>query len=148
MDSIHAIRLIDHLIQIKRGYDQHCKALLAEHDLRTSDMTVLMFLAMHPKCHTAKEICEAQMLAKSLVSQSVETLVNRGMLRRECDPLDRRRQLLTLQPAAWAIVEKLHTLTDDYMQPLFSGVDPAELKIVERVFAQISHTMNSENPID
>lgn len=148
MDSILAIRLIDHMIQLKRGYDQHCKALLAEHDLRASEMTVLMFLSMHPECRTAKEICETLTIAKSLVSASVDTLVNRGMLCRESDPQDRRRQLLELQPAAEEIIGKLHSLTDEYMRAQFSGIEPEELQIVERVFAKISHTMNSETPTE
>ena len=40
MNSIFAIRLIDHMIQLKRGYDQHCKALLAEYDLRAANADI------------------------------------------------------------------------------------------------------------
>ena len=143
MDGAYASRLIDQMILLKRGHDQHCKSLLAEYNLRASDMVVLMYFTTHPECHTAQTICDSQLMAKSLVSTSVEAMVNRGFLHRESDPQDRRRMLLTLQPAAQEIIDKMNALSRQYTQRLLSGVDPQDLQAMERVLARISHNMNN-----
>lgn len=148
MDATHASRMIDQMVLLKRGHDQHCKSLLTEYGLRASDMVVLMFFATHPECHTAQTICDSQMIAKSLVSASVDAMVSRGLLHRETDPADRRRMRLTLQPEAQEIIDKMNALTRQFTERLLNGVDPQDLLVMERVLAQISHNMNSEIPTD
>lgn len=140
---MNAITFIDQMILFKRGHDQYCKGLLAEYNLRASDLSVLMFLAARTDPCTAREICETQLIAKSLVSASVDSLVSRGLVRRETDAQDRRRVNLTLQDAADEIIVRANALTCEYTQKLCAGIDAQDLQVVERVFAQISHNMNN-----
>ena len=140
---MNAITFIDQMMLLKRGYDQYCKGLLAEYNLRASDLSVLMFLAAHPDPCTAREICDTLLIAKSLVSASVDSLVSRGLVCRETDAQDRRRANLTLQDAAAEIIARANALSCEYAQKLCAGIDVQDLQIMERVFAQISHNMNN-----
>lgn len=126
---------------MKRKYDQQCKPILLEFDLRQSDLDVLIFLAANPCCQTAREISEYRMLSKSLVSSSVDALMRRGLLEGKIDPTDRRRVLLTLLPPAQEIVTRTHELTERYVQHLLSGVTESDLLAMERVSVQVCRNL-------
>lgn len=140
---MNATSFIDQMILLKRGHDQCCKGLLMEYNLRASDLSVLMFLAAHRDPCTAREICDTLLIAKSLVSASVDSLVSRNLVRRETDAQDRRRVNLTLQDAADEIIARANALSCEYAQKLCAGIDAQDLQTMERVFAQISHNMNN-----
>lgn len=133
---------LDQLIYAARCQEHICKSLLEEYKLRASELDVLMFLALHPDVHTAKEICDDRLIAKSLVSTSVEMLVSRGFIARRTDPADRRRTLLTLLPEADAIVARAAAMTDTFAAQVCTGISPEDMRTFERVLAQMRHNMN------
>lgn len=135
-------RLMDDMLLMTRAREADCKSLLAEYHLRASDLDVLIFLATHPDVHTAQAICGSRLIAKSLVSASVETLVSRGLLTRAIDPDDRRRTLLTLTPAADAITQRCIQSADAFMQRACEGISTGDLQTFERVLRQMRHNMN------
>lgn len=136
-----AQKLFHGAILIKRKYDQQCKPILQEYDLRPSDLDVLMYLAFHPECQTAREISECRMLAKSLVSSSVDALTRKGLLAGEIDPTDRRRVLLTLLPPAREIVEQTLRLSQRYFDQALSGISEEDSRVLERAMARICRNL-------
>ncbi len=136
-------QLLNFSFLMKRKFDQQCKSLLLEYDLRQSDLDVLMFLATNPGCQTAREIVECRILSKSLVSSSVDALTRRGLLERKVDPTDRRCMLLTLLPPAQAIVSRTQDLARSHLQQLLSGVTEAELRTFERICAQVCRNLEA-----
>lgn len=134
--------LLDNILLLSRSQDQYCKRLQTEYNLRSSDLDVLMFLALYPEYRTARDICDNRLITKSLVSASVEQLVNRGYIARETDPADRRRTLLTLLPAADEITEKLIQLNASFWKSICANISADDMQAFERVLTQISHNMN------
>ena len=74
------------LLHFSQRFRKYCAGqftpLLAEADLTMREVQVLLFLANNPGCDTARDLVELRGLAKSQVSQAVELLVSRGLLRR------------------------------------------------------------------
>lgn len=133
---------LNNIVLLSRSQEQYFKCLLTEYNLRSSDLDVLMFLALYPEFRTAREICDHRLVAKSLVSSSLDLLVSRGYVARETDPNDRRRAILTLMPAANEIIEKMQALNLQYQEIICSGISPEDMASFERVLTQISHNIN------
>ena len=138
-------RFFNDMFLIKRRYDQFCKPLLLRHDLRQSDLDVLLCLASNPNCRTAGEISECRLVPKSQVSSSVDALTRKGLLMGEVDPQDRRRVLLTLLPPARQIIDEAFLLSDAYFQQMLSGTSDEDLRTLDRVSTQLISNLNSGN---
>lgn len=66
------------------------------------------------------------MLSKGNVSQAVESLIQKGLLKRIPDLHDRRRIHLALLPASHSITADVDTLMDEYRGYLFQGFSKEE----------------------
>lgn len=130
---------------IKRRYDQFCKPLLLRHDLRQSDLDVLLCLASNPDCRTAGEVSECRLIPKSQVSSSVDALTRKGLLMGEVDPQDRRRVLLTLLPPANEIIDEAYLLSDAYFRQILSGTSDEDLRTLDRVSTRFVSNLNSDS---
>lgn len=133
---------LDSLIFAVRCHDQCCKCLLEKYKLRASELDVLMFLSVHPDAQTAKDICESRLVAKSLVSTSVEALVKRDLISRSTDTADRRRTLLHLRPEADEIVARALEITKSFQSRCCEGIADEDMQTFDRVFTQMRHNMN------
>lgn len=136
-------RFFNDMFLIKRRYDQFCKPLLIRHDLRQSDLDVLLCLASNPGCRTAGEISDCRLIPKSQVSSSVDALTRKGLLMGEVDPQDRRRVLLTLLPPGREIVDEAFLLSDAYFRQMLSGTSRDDLRVLERISTQCVANLNS-----
>jgi DNA-binding MarR family transcriptional regulator len=74
------------------------RAIEAKYGLTRPEILSLIFLYFKDGI-TATEICEFSGHLKTNISRAVIALEKRGMLRREADPDDQRRQLLYITPA-------------------------------------------------
>ena len=82
--------------RFSRFYSRQFTPLLEETGLAMREIHVLLFLANHPGADTARDVSDLRGLSKSQVSQAVETLAARGLLRRMPDRGDRRVVHLTI----------------------------------------------------
>lgn len=135
--------LIDHMILLKRSRDLFCRPVLEAHDLRISDMDVLLYLSAKGQACTAKEICGMYMVPKSLISASVDTLAGRGLIDRCPHPQDKRCVLLTLRSEANAVIADLNARLTEFGTCLCSGISAEELAVVDQVFERIHRNMNA-----
>ena len=97
------------------------KRVCTEHHLTVIEADVISFLQNNPEKDTAADIVEYKMLAKSHVSQAVESLIQKSMLARTADPHDRRRQHLSLLPASAPVTDSIQAVQELFFQELFSG---------------------------
>ena len=81
-------------------HESMLREICGEYQLALIEATIISFLHNNPGKDTAADIVELRMLSKGNVSQAVESLIQRSLLRREQDAVDRRRIHLFLTPAA------------------------------------------------
>lgn len=86
-----------------------------------TEASIICFLKNNPQLDTAADIVEYKMLAKSHVSQAVESLIQKSMLTRTADPHYRRRQHLSLLPASAPVTDSIQAVQELFFQELFSG---------------------------
>lgn len=96
------------------------KRFMKETGLSFSHINILMRLFHGGNCGVS-EIGEQMGISNAAASQTVDRLVQMGMIRRTEDPQDRRAKLLELTPEGRTLIEKgvdlrskwIETLTDD-----------------------------------
>lgn len=72
-------------------HESMLREICGEYQLALIEATIISFLHNNPGKDTAADIVELRMLSKGNVSQAVESLIQRSLLRREQDAVDRRR---------------------------------------------------------
>ncbi|MCI9121720.1 MAG: MarR family transcriptional regulator [Oscillibacter sp.] len=121
----------------RKYYEQQFVPLLEESGLTMRDLHVLLFLANHPEQDTARDVAEVRGLAKSQVSQAVETLTGRGWLRRTPSRSDRRVVHLTITGEGIPLAREAQAIQAACGQRLLAGLSEAEqalfLDLLERI---------------
>lgn len=135
-----------------RLYDRQVRAAGQRYGLGQTEVDVLAFLFNNPGRDTARDIVALRMLPKGSVSQTVEALIRRGLLRRRQDEADRRRIHLALTEEAQPIAEALAAAQREFQSALFRGFSPAERAQYEafcrRVFENAAGALKGSEPHD
>ena len=122
----------------KRLCVKSVEELLEEFNLSYVEIVILLFLDECPSLDTSRDIANGLLLAKSNISTAVETLVQRGYLRRESDPEDRRLVHLKLMEPAETLIRRGKKRRREMMEQLFEGFSRAELEVLwnfsERIY--------------
>lgn len=79
-------------------HESFLRDLCETYHLTMTEASIICFLKNNPQLDTAADIVEYKMLAKSHVSQAVESLIQKSMLARDCR--SSRSAQTTLIPAA------------------------------------------------
>ena len=125
------------------------KPVTKKYNLSMFDIKVLLFLKDHDMYDTAKDIVEAHYLAKSYVSKSIETLIEKGYLKRKQDMHDRRCIHLELQEKALPAINYVRIKQRELVDILFKGVTEDEkqaiFKVAEKISNNIAETLMNSN---
>lgn len=113
---------------VKQLCTKSMEPMMTEFDLTTMEIGIILFLAENPSCDTCRDIADNLLLAKSNVSTAVDRLVQKGLVAREPDQLDRRKVHLSLLPAALTLVQKGYAAHDALLRELLSGFTPEEVQ--------------------
>ncbi len=119
----------DILISIRRTvklYEYMLKEVCEKYQLTQIEADIISFLQNNPGKDTAKDIAELRMLSKGNVSQAVEQLIQRSLLRRQQDTADRRKIHLSLLPEAKPIMEEISNTRNEFLESVFLGFSEAE----------------------
>lgn len=127
----------------KKMYEKMFYPALEEFKLTQSEIDVLLFLFNNESFDTAKDIVNYRAISKSLVSKSVDLLINKDYLSYEVDEIDRRSIHLKINPIAIPVVEKLHEIQKDYFALLLHNVTDEEYEVFETVMNKIHRNITA-----
>jgi len=114
------------------------KPVTKDYGLSMFDIKVLLFLKDHDMHDTAKDIVEMHYLTKSYVSKSIDTLIEKGYLKRKQDLHDRRYIHLELQDKALPVIRYVKVKQKELMEILFQGITKEEEYIIRGIAKKIS----------
>ena len=120
--------LLSNIRRVIKLYDSMLKPVCDRYGLVPIEATIISFLYNNPGKDTAADIVEFRMLAKSNVSQAVESLIQKSLLQRRQDTEDRRRIHLALTSEARPITEDIETVREVFRKQLFRGFTEEEQK--------------------
>lgn len=134
--------------QFERFYEHQFTPLLERAGLTMREIHVLLFLANNPGYDTARDVAEYRGLVKSQVSQAVDLLAARGLLRRTPDRADRRVIHLDITEAGTPLAREAQAIQASCGRRLlanFSPEDEAQFRrLLETVLENGGHLMEEE----
>ena len=117
------------LVAIRRMVKLHdalLKEACREEGLTGVEAAIVGFLHNNPQLDTAADIVELRLLPKGNVSQGVDSLLRRGLLRRSRDQEDRRRLHLALTEEAAPVVAKIQMAEEQFLRLAFQDFTEEE----------------------
>jgi DNA-binding MarR family transcriptional regulator len=124
--------LISRMANVQKEYWNYCYKKVNDKSFKMAEVVCIMFLN-RKFGDTSGEIARKYMLSPSLISKSVESLVQKGMIVSERDPDDSRIWHLRLTDKAAPITKKLNKAHEEYLGALLRGVSEEELENIGRV---------------
>ena len=142
----------DYLINNRRIIKLHenmLKDICEKYELSLTEATIISFLHNNPEKDTAADIVELRMLSKGIVSQSVESLIQKSLLQRKQDAADRRKIHLSLTPSAQPVTKSIESIQKKLHNEIFAGLSKEEQALFSRIHHRITENtkaaMNRRN---
>lgn len=133
-------RITDFLMNLRRIMKLHetlLKDICEKYGLTLIEANIISFLYSNPGWDTARDIVELRMLSKGNVSQAVELLIQKSLLKRTPDQADRRIIHLTLLPDAAPITKAIEDSRSQFQKELFSGFTEEERRLYHQLNGRI-----------
>ena len=106
--------------------------------LSITEWRVIAVLGRFPGL-SANEVADRTAMDKVAVSRAVAHLLERGLLTREMHGDDRRRSVLTLSEAGYAIYDEIVPLALGRERKLLATLDPEERRQLERIIEKLAN---------
>ena len=107
-------------------------------DLGVTEWRVMAVLGLSPGL-SASEVAERTAMDKVAVSRAVARLVAAGRVERALHGLDRRRSVLRLSPAGFAIYDQVVPIARGHERQLLAQLSAAEREALDRILDKLAH---------
>lgn len=114
--------------RLMKLYERYLEEIRQTFGLSKIEITIISFLKNNPTRDTAGDIAQLRMIPKGNVSQGVDSLLQKSLLCRGADQVDRRKIHLALTPRAHPIVQEIEAANLQFQSQIFSGFTQAELE--------------------
>ena len=134
------IRILTSIITktVRQAMEQH----MAEKGVSLSMLQFgILHLISHQTC-TSAEMSKRMLLDPSTLVPAIDGLVQKGYIRKDRDPHDRRRYLLQLTDTAHTFMSDMHAVTDD--DPLLLALQqlgPDEAELLRGLLRKVVHSL-------
>jgi MarR family transcriptional regulator for hemolysin len=126
----------------KKQYTLAVEPVCRKWNLTKNELDVMLFLYNNPEYDRAADIVALRGMTKSHVSLSVTNLENRGLLKRQEDPEDRRAVHLILSEEGHAIAEEGRECQLRFFGSLFEGLSREELLQLQSLMDRIRNNID------
>ena len=118
-------------------YEGTLRYVCEKYGLTQTEADVISFLHNNPGLDTAADIVELRGLSKGNVSQSVESLIQKSLLRRSQDTRDRLRIHLSILPEAAPITAEIERFRTMFKEQLLAGFTDEERRQYSQMNARV-----------
>ncbi len=131
-----------YITQIKQLQDRIFERLLLENGIEISGgQGRILFILWKTDNLTISEISEKTSLAKNTVSVVINGMVNKGIVKRNINPLNRRQTIVSLTEYAKSLQEKYEIVSQQMNVIFYQGFSEEEQGQFERYLARILETL-------
>ena len=114
-------------------YEKVTLSVREKYGLSYMEFVVLLFLANNEEYKKASDIVEILGIAKSHVSETLNTLEEKGLVERKRDTQDKRSSILEVMERAKDIIEEGRRAQKEYHDLVFGSLSDDELKELGRL---------------
>ena len=121
---------------VKKAHQECLNKTSIDYGLSPSEGMILLFLFKHD-LDTAQEIAEYRSISKSLVSKSINHLIDRGLVEVRIDSEDKRINRLDLTEKADEIIEKLNQNEVNFYTQIEKGLSNQDKETLDTVVSTL-----------
>ena len=114
-------------------YEKVTLSVREKYGLSYMEFMVLLFIANNSEYKKASDIVEILGIAKSHVSETLNTLEEKGLVERKRDTQDKRSSILEVMERAKDIIEEGRRAQKEYHDLVFGSLSDDELKELGRL---------------
>lgn len=137
-------RFDQRIAEIYRHSKEYQKRQIAGFDIRAAQSDVLLFINDHPRL-TQLKIAQAMALDPSLLAKDLKMLSNKGWIKREVLPSDRRARVITMTASGTELVAKLHENMDEWWDRLFQNNPEIDQAVLARELDKVYQGLEESN---
>ena len=131
-----------YITQIKQLQDRIFERLLLENGIEISGgQGIILFILWKTDNLTISEISEKTSLAKNTVSVVINGMVNKGIVKRNINPKNRRQTIISLTEYAKSLQSKYEAVSWQMNTLFYQGFSEKEQKQFEQYLARILETL-------
>lgn len=131
-----------YITQIKQLQDRIFERLLLENGIEISGgQGRILFILWKTDNLTISEISEKTSLAKNTVSVVINGMVNKGIVKRNINPKNRRQTIISLTEYAKSLQSKYEAVSQQMNTLFYQGFSEKEQKQFEQYLARILETL-------
>ena len=114
-------------------YEKVTLSVREKYGLSYMEFVVLLFIANNSEYKKASDIVEILGIAKSHVSETLNTLEEKGLVERKRDTQDKRSSILEVMERAKDIIEEGRRAQKEYHDLVFGSLAEEEMEELERL---------------
>lgn len=139
---MQAIQYFDTLIRAGKCYGRLLEPVCRRWDVTRNEMDILLFLINNPELDRAADIVSRRGIAKSHVSQSVNSLAGKGLLLCSGDSRDRRTVRLKLTEAALPAAREGQEIQRAFLARIHRGITGEERELLRKVVLMVRSNLD------
>ena len=131
-------KLVKQASYLRKVYAKMSYPQVKDYHFSPCELDILILLTNNPTIHTAKELVTYLGVTKSLVARSVESLLQRSLLKVEASPQDRRIQYLYVTENTSSITTVMRKNQAEFSKEILRNITVDDLLTTQKVMEQIN----------
>lgn len=128
---------------LSKLYERQFKEVRKKYKITQLEIDILAFLKNNPRLDTASDIIRYRMLPKANVSQAVELLIQKNLIKRNPDKQDRRKIHLTLLETAQPLLSEILAEQNVFWEVIFDGIPESEREWYMHINHQVARNVTN-----
>lgn len=144
-DRTHGVTLLYLIKQVELAIRQRLDEVVSTQDLTALQYTALTVLERHPGM-TSAQLARSSFVRAQTMAEMVTYLLERGLVKRERDPDNRRQYLLSLSRKGQQVVDRLRHPVAAIEEEMVEGLDRSDVAALRRHLVQCRTSLH-EHPV-
>ncbi len=136
--------LLKYFSQIRKYYADELKQRFKEENFSHNEIAILILLSNNKSITTCSQLTFFLGVSKGLVSRSVDSLIDRGLVSSVRDPADKRVQHIRLTEEAGKLIVKLKKEIEQINDKLLGDISEKEIAQMEATIMKIINRFKDE----
>ena len=124
-------------------YEAWMKPVCRKAGIPHTALCIFMFVANNPDKNTAQQVCEERGYKRAIVSMHIESLVQKGLLKRTTVEGDRRKCALEPTEKAQPVIAEARQLLAQFSEAVTLGFSKEDLKKIQECFDIFRNNLDS-----
>lgn len=122
-------------------YKEYLKPVYLKHDVTFMELTIILFLGNNPSLDKASDIVEKRHIAKSHVSATIKSLIDKELIKGEFLNGDRKSIHLKLLDKSLPILKDGQNVQKEFLSIYTKDLSDEEIKLLKSIFKKMESSL-------